>query len=179
MRKFIQVFAIISFTAIVSCNNADKKEDVDSSTGTEAASKTPEASSSSQPKNYTASFSPDSVILGKSNQVLVKITGSNAVALSDPDGKDNGIEFVIKLQATNRNQIDKGGSISVSYSDARLQLDNGTNITARTGTNYLNAQPESSSSIESWTFEIPAGAKPSALNLFMDGTRATTNVTLK
>jgi hypothetical protein len=75
--------------------------------------------------------------------------------------------------------IGEGSSISVSYSESRLELENGNNITAETGTDYLRAQPESTSKEESWTYKIPAGAKPKQLNLFMDDTRVSVAVTLE
>jgi hypothetical protein len=116
--------------------------------------------------------------LGKKKEALVKITGATAMSLADPDGKDNGIELVINMTVTNKNTISDGNSVSVSYSNSRLQLDNGTNITCESGTDYLRAQPEASSKVESWTYKIPAGAKPKALNLFMDETRVSVNVSL-
>ena len=68
--------------------------------------------------------------------------------------------------------------MSVSYADSRLQLDNGTNITHDSGSDFLRAQPEATSKEESWTYKIPAGAKPTALNLFMDETRVSVGVAL-
>ena len=180
--KFSYSLMFFSLFVLASCKSGDKKEkDAGEETTTPASSdsKPADAPTANQPKSYTATFAPDSALLGKSSEALVKVMGSSAVALSDPDGKDNGIELVIKLQATNKQSIGGGNSISVSYSDARLQLDNGTTIPAETGTDYLRAMPESSGKIESWTFQIPTGAKPTALNLFLDGTRVAMGVTLK
>ena len=171
----------LGITLAVSCNNAGKEKDgnkdAPATTGENPVPAEPKTAN--QPKSYNAVFAPDSAILGKSNEALVKVTGSSAVALTDPDGKDNGIELVIKLQVTNRGKIGEGNSLSISYSDSRLQLDNGTSIAAETGSDYLRAEPEASSKIESWTYQIPAGAKPSALNLFMSGTRVSMGVTFK
>lgn len=181
-KKTLTLAIAVCFTLMAGCaNNSDKDKETttDEAVTSESASAPTETPTPNQPKSYTAVFSPDSAILGKSNEALVKITGASAVALTDPDGKDKGIEFVVKLQVTNRGQIGEGGSISVSYEDARLQLDNGTSMAASTGTDYLRAQPEATSNIESWTFTIPAGAKPTALNLFMNGTRVSTSITLK
>jgi hypothetical protein len=182
MLKCSYVFAALSLSLLVACNN-DSAKDKEADKGTETtageAASAEATSPANQPKSYTATFSPDSALLGKESEMLIKVTGATAIALTDPDGKDNGIEFVVKLQGTNKKQIGSGSSISVSYENARLQLDNGTNIPASTGTDYVRAQPESSSKVESWTFEIPAGAKPTALSLFLDGTRATISTTLK
>jgi hypothetical protein len=182
MKKRILSLSLLTLSVAlaVSCNNAAKEKDAakDAPGTTEETAAPTEAKTANQPKSYTVTFAPDSAILGKSSEVLVKVTGATAVALTDPDGKDNGVELVVKFQATNRNKIGDG-SISVSYSDSRLQLDNGTNIPAETGTDYLRAEPEASSKIESWTYQIPAGAKPSALNLFLNGTRVSMGVTLK
>jgi hypothetical protein len=68
--------------------------------------------------------------------------------------------------------------VSVYYSYSRLQLDNGTNITHDSGSGNLNAQPEATSEEQSWVYKIPAGAKPTALNLFMDETRVSVGVAL-
>jgi hypothetical protein len=171
----------LSLMVVISCNNAGKEKDgsKDAPVTTDENAAPAESKPANQPKSYNAVFVPDSAILGKSSEALIKVTGASAVALTDPDGKDNGIEFVVKLQVTNRGKIGEGNSISVSYSDSRLQLDNGTSIAAETGSDYLRADPEASSKIESWTYQIPAGAKPSALNLFMNGTRVSMGVTFK
>ena len=182
MRIFARSFAAVCIIILVACNNKDHKAneaDKNTSAETETASTDNKTTPGNQPKSYTAVFAPDSAILGKSSEAFIKVTGATAVALTDPDGKDNGIELVVKLQVTNREKIGEGSQLSVSYADARLQLDNGTSIPASTGSDFLRAEPESSSKIESWTFEIPAGAKPSALNLFMDGTRVSMAVALK
>ena len=182
------MLAGITLSALVACNNAKDKEagttgeantTGEATTSAEAAPTGGETRTANGPKSYAVSFSPDSAILGKSGEAKVKVMGGTAVALTDPDGKDNGIQLVVKLQATNTTKIGEGSSISVSYADSRLQLDNGTSISAETGTDYLRAQPESSGKIESWTFQVPAGAKPSALNLFLDGTRVSVGIALK
>ena len=178
MKKAFLGTTALALVILVACNSKENKTENTSDTpATQAYA--PKDAPANQPKSYTVTLSPDSALLGKSMEALVKLSGGTAIALTDPDGKDNGIELVLKLQVSNRNTIETGGSISVSYADSRLQLDNGNNIAAETGTDYLRAQPEATSTIESWTYKIPAGAKPSALNLFLDGTRSSVNVSLK
>ncbi len=179
MKKITYSLLAIGIMAVVSCNNKAKTDKETTSSEVTTESKADDSKKANQPKSYNVTFSPDSAVLGKKSEALVKALGGTAVVLQDPDGKDNGVELLIKLQATNRQSIGDGSSIAVSYSDSRLQLDNGTNITAETGTDYLRAQPESSSKVETWTFKIPAGAKPTALNLFMDETRVSIGVKLQ
>ena len=180
MKKAIYSLAIISLFTLGACKGKDDKSTTTDSQSTESdASSNSGSTMTNAPKNYTVVYTPDSAILGKSNEALVKLTGGNAVALQDADGKDNGLELNIKLQLTNKEKIGDGSSIHVDYSDSRLQLDNGTAITAETGTDYLRADPESTSKEETWKYEIPAGAKPTALNLFLDGTRVSVQVSLK
>jgi hypothetical protein len=180
MRTVNHVFVALCISSLIACNNNKDKTTAETpaaeSTETSGA---PTSTPANQPKSYKATATPDSILLGKSSEALVKITGITAVSLSDPDGKDNGIELVVKLQATNKQQIGSGSSFSVSYSDSRLQLDNGTSIPAETGTDYLRAEPESTSKAESWTYEVPAGTKPTGLTLFMNGTRASTTIKLQ
>lgn len=180
MKKVILLGIISSVLVLSACKDGSKKEETSenaaSTSQTPAGEETKQAAN--QPKEYTVTFKPDSAILGKQKEALVKITGATAMALTDPDGKDNGIELVIKLQATNKTSIKEGSNISVSYSDSRLQLDNGSNIACTTGSDFLRAQPEATGNEESWTYQIPAGAKPTALNLFMDDTRVAVGVAL-
>jgi len=177
MKRVILLGTIASVLVLAACKGGDKKE----ATSENAATSTPAAESkpaANQPKEYKVAFTPDSAILGKKKEVLVKITGATAVAMTDPDGKDNGIELVIKLQGTNKQTIKDGSGFSVSYADSRLTLDNGTNVVCKTGTDYVRAQPEATGKEESWTYEIPAGAKPTTLNLFYDDTRVSVGVAL-
>jgi hypothetical protein len=180
MKKVILLGTISSVLVLSACKGDSKKEETSENAATTTQSPAAEATqpAANQPKEYKVTFTPDSAILGKKKEALVKITGATAMALTDPDGKDNGIELVIKLQATNKTSIKDGGNISVSYSDSRLQLDNGSNIASTTGTDFLRAQPEATGNEESWTYKIPTGAKPKALNLFMDDTRVSVGVAL-
>lgn len=169
---------VLVFAACKGDSKKDENGNPTASTETPAAGEEKAPAAANQPKEYKVSFSPDSAVLGKKKEALVKLVGGTAMVLADPDGKDNGIELVVRLTVTNKSVIGSGSSISVTYSDSRLQLDNGTNITCERGTDYLRAQPEATSNEESWTFKIPAGAKPKALNLFMDETRVSVNVNL-
>ncbi|OQP41064.1 hypothetical protein A4H97_15820 [Niastella yeongjuensis] len=181
MKKVILLGTIASVLVLAACKGGAKKEETGENAAT--ASSSPASSeeakpAANQPKEYNVAFTPDSAILGKKKEALVKLTGATAMAMTDPDGKDNGIELVIKIQGTNKQTIKDGSGFSVSYADSRLQLDNGTNVVAKTGTDYVRAQPEATGKEESWTYVIPAGAKPTALNLFYDDTRVSVGVAL-
>ena len=112
---------------------------------------------------------PDSLILGKDKEAFVKYLGGEAIEMQDPDGKSKGMNVKLKLRVTNKSTLDAKKFFNISYSDARLELDNGTSTTAKNG-DSLNPDPESAKDGE-WEFEIPAGTKPTKLNLFYDGTR--------
>jgi hypothetical protein len=181
MKKVILLGTISSVLVLSACKHDSKKEETSENAATTTQSAAVPAENkpaANQPKEYKVTFTPDSAILGKKKEALVKISGATAMALTDPDGKDNGIELVVKLKVTNKTSIKEGGNISVSYSESRLQLDNGTNVAAKTGSDFLRAQPEATGDEESWTYVIPAGAKPTALNLFMDDTRVSVGVAL-
>lgn len=171
--------AVLVFSACKSDSKKDETGDANTSAQTPASgSEEQKPAPANQPKEYKVKITPDSAILGKKKEAFIKILGATAMALTDPDGKDNGIELTVKLALTNKEHIGDGSSVAVYYTESRLQLDNGNNITAYTGTNNLSAQPEATSNEESWTYKIPASAKPTALNLFMDGTRVSVNVSL-
>jgi hypothetical protein len=182
MKRVITLGLFATVLVFSACKGGKKEESGDVSTATQSStSGTPaeeKKSAANQPKEYKVTFTPDSAILGKKKEALVKVTSATAIALTDPDGKDKGIELTVNLTVTNKSQIGDGRSVSVSYAESRLQLDNGTNITHDSGTDYLRAQPEATSKEESWTYKIPTGAKPSALNLFMDDTRVSIGVAL-
>ena len=179
--KRVITLSLIAFVLVFAACKGGKKEETSETTGsTQSASSGEEHKSApaNQPKEYKVTITPDSAILGKKKEALVKVIGATAMALTDPDGKDNGIELTFKLTVTNKSHIGEGSSISVGYDKSRLQLDNGTNITHDSGTDFLRAEPEATSKEESWTYKIPANAKPTALNLFMDETRVSVGVSL-
>ncbi|HEY8894517.1 MAG TPA: hypothetical protein VIM79_06865 [Niastella sp.] len=183
MKRVITLGLFATALAFSACKGGKKEESGDVSTATQSSSSSDapaeeKKSAANQPKEYKVTFTPDSAILGKKKEALIKVTSATAIALTDPDGKDKGIELTVNLTVTNKSHIGEGSSVSVSYAESRLQLDNGTNITHDSGTDYLRAQPEATSKEESWTYKIPTGAKPSALNLFMDDTRVSIGVAL-
>jgi hypothetical protein len=181
MKRVITLGLFATVLVFSACKGGKKEEGSENTASTESSSGTPaeeKKQAANQPKEYKVTFTPDSAILGKKKEALVHVTGGTAIVLTDPDGKDNGIELTVKLTVTNKSHIGDGSSVSVSYGDSRMQLDNGTNITHDSGTDYLRAQPEATSKEESWTYKIPAGAKPAALNLFMDETRVSIGVAL-
>ena len=112
---------------------------------------------------------PDSLILGKDKEAFVKYLGGEAIEMQDPDGKSKGMNVKLKLRVTNKSTLDDKKFFNIFQSDVRLELDNGTSTTAKNG-DSLNPDPESAKDGE-WEFEIPAGTKPTKLNLFYDGTR--------
>lgn len=181
MKRVITLGLVATVLVFSACKGGKKEESGDNASATQSSSGAPaeeHKQAANQPKEYKVTFTPDSAILGKKKEALVHIASATAIVLTDPDGKDNGIELVVKLQATNKQTIKDGSSFSVSYADSRLALDNGTNVVCKTGTDYLRAQPEATGKEESWTYEIPAGAKTTALNLFYDDTRVSVSVTL-
>jgi len=181
MKRVITLSLVAFVLVFAACKSGSKKEETSETTGSTQPAAGEEQKSTApanQPKEYKVTITPDSAILGKKKEALIKINGGTAIALTDPDGKDNGIEFTVKVTLTNKTHIGDGSGVSVYYTESRLQLDNGTNITATTGTNNLSAQPEATSNEESWTYKVPAGAKPTGLNLFMDDTRVSVGVSL-
>lgn len=180
MKKlFIAFVAISSFSVLYSCKGKNKDAASDNTATKEPAKKDEAAPSTpaNEPKSYTVTFSPDTVLLGKNKEVAVKIKNAKAIALSDPDGKDEGIELSFDLDVTNRTKIG-GNSIFFNTSNFRLTLDNGQNITENDG-NSSGVDAESTKEIGGIKYKIPAGAKPKTLNLFHDATRASVGVELK
>ncbi|MEP6682973.1 MAG: hypothetical protein ABJA35_06930 [Parafilimonas sp.] len=180
MKKIFYSLVTASILLVACKGNNDSKEAKDSTAENTATSNSSGSNeTANQSKNYEVSFTPDSAVIGKQHEALVKLTGGTAVVIQDADGKDEGLELNLKLTLTNKLKIDDGASIHVDYTDSRLQLDNGTSITSESGTDFLRADPEATSKEETWTYKIPAGTKPAALSLFLDGTRASVNIALK
>jgi len=180
MKKlFIAFVALSAFSVLYSCKGKNKEAGSDNTTTQESAKKDETAPSSpaNEPKTYTVTFSPDTVLLGKDKEAAVKIKNAKAVALQDPDGKDEGIELTFDLDVTNRTKIG-GNSIFFRTDNFRLTLDNGQNITQADG-NSSGIDAESTKEIGGIKYKIPSGAKPKTLNLFHDQTRASVGVELK
>lgn len=163
---------------MIACKGKSKESETEKTeTEVKKADETKTADGGNSAKTYSLSFSPDSVILGKDKEVFLKLLSGEGVELSDPDGKSTGMNLKIKIRATNKSTLDDKKFFNVRYSDSRLELDNGTSITCETG-DSLN--PEAEASLDgTWEFAVPAGAKPSKLNLFYDGTRVGVAISLK
>lgn len=79
------------------------------------------------------------------------------------------MELTYKIELTNKNQIG-GTSVGLPTTDFRLQLDNGNKISP--SSIFVDADLEATKLSTDDKFTIPAGAKPTRLNLFYDQTRA-------
>lgn len=179
MKKlFIPIVTIATFSVMYSCKGKNK-DTSDTSTTQEAAKKeeTPANTPTNEPKSYTVTLSPDTVLLGKNKEALVKIKNAKAIALQDPDGKDEGIELTFDLDVTNKAKVG-GSSFFFRTDNFRLTLDNGQNITQADG-NSSGVDAESTKEVAGIKYKIPAGSKPKTLNLFHDETRASVGLELK
>src|SRR5438034_8341247 len=143
---------LFTMTACKGKKAADNQEPSTSAATENAATTKPAAGTANEPKKYTVVFTPDSLILGKKSEAFIKCIGGDAVELQDADGKSTGIQIDFKLRLTNKNHIGGGSNIHVDYTDARLQLDNGTSVVCDKGTDFLRAEPEASKE-ETWTFK--------------------------
>lgn len=171
-KSAITILMLLAITVIYSCK--DKKKDQENQQQpTESSAGT---SSSAEPKTYTVTAIPDSVSLGKSKEAFIKIKDLKAVELSNPDGVSEGIELTYKLELTNKNAIG-GYSVGINTGNFRLELDNGNKIAPSSV--YVNAEPEATKLSDNDTFKIPAGAKPVALFLFYEQTRASVKLEMK
>src|ERR1700744_3903865 len=164
-KTLIPVSALALFALVYSCKSKPKETTTDSvATQTTQPAAAPTPPPANEPKTYTVSFTPDSALLGKNKEAVVKIKNAKAVALVDPDGKDQGIEFTFDLEVTNKNAVG-GAGVFFRTDNFRLALDNGNNITEYKGGSE-NIDAESTKDIKDVTYKIPAGAKPKTLNLF-------------
>jgi hypothetical protein len=188
MNKKILSFAVAAFLTIGMIACKGKKKEADANTATEQtptsgandvkpAEEIKPSGPANAPKTYQLSLMPDSVILGKEKEAFIKLMGGEAIELQDADGKSTGMNIKFKLRVTNKSTLENKKFFSVNAGDARLELDNGTNTTYKNGGSF-NPDPESSKD-DVWEFEIPAGTKPTKLNLFYDGTRVSVAVSLK
>ena len=180
MKNIFLNSTIISFTvlALASCGNSKKGATSGDSTvtpTTETPAATPSTSAEAPKKEnapettaYVAS--PDTAILGKSREAFVKVVSANAVSLQDADGKSTGSELTVKLSITNKSKLDNKKFFSLPSSDARLELSNGNAITSTRADGSSSPEPESTTEA-TWVFSLPADAKATKLNFFLDGTR--------
>lgn len=178
MKKTFLAIATVSTLALFSCKDKAKEGSATSTeTNGQATAGEETKPAASEPKTYKVTFSPDTLYLGKNKELFVKIKNAKAVALQDPDGKSEGIEFTYDLELTNKNPVG-GNSLFFVPNDSRLTLDNGNNITQESGVgNGVDA--ESTKDIQGIMYKIPAGAKPKSLNLFHEGTRVAVAVSVE
>lgn len=179
MKLFRFIFFLSVAAAVSSCNNNKKTGAETESTTPESSEKETKAGTSNNIREYKVKIDSDTAILGKEKELQVNLKSATAIALQDPDGKDIGTELKVTMTLTNKGMIGKGSSNHVDYTDSRLQLDNGTSISAETGTDFLRADPESTSKDETWTYKLPAGTKSKSISLFKDDTRVTVGITLE
>lgn len=174
MKKIILSFLAAAALVVCSCKDGHKDGAVGNG---DAQASAPAAGSASEPKSFTISFTPDTVILGKEKEVFIKIVNAKGIELQDPDGKDQGILFSFGLEVTNKNRVG-GHSIFFRTDNFRLQLDNGNSITEDKG-DAESIPAESTKQYKEITYKIPAGSKPKVLNLFHDETRVSVGVDLQ
>ncbi len=180
MKKTIFALSILTLVVLSpSC----KSENKDQQGSTEQTSSTNTSGSANEeaPKNndtptLTVTAVPDSASLGKNKEALVRIKDIKIIELTDPDGNSKGRELAFKVELTNRTPIG-GNTIGVNTSDFRLELDNGQKVAP--SSRYVSAQPEETKTSDEDKFEIPVGAKPVGLSLFMDDTRASIKLEVK
>jgi len=184
-RKLIPIVLLASLTIMYSCKG--KKATTDESTQTttvDSQSKTatteqpkPEAAKTNETKTYTIAATPDSVVLGKNKEAVLKIKNLKAIQLNNPNGENTGIELSYDLEVTNNNKIG-GSNIFINPQQFRLVLDNGTKLT-HDNYNSVGADAESTKTATDNKFKLPPGTKPKALNLFFDETSASIKLELK
>ena len=177
MKK--NVIAIVMLTGIMtiySCKDNKKEQEDQTTTSQPATDENSGSATSSEPKTYTVTATPDAALLGKNKEASIKIKDLTALELSNPDGTSAGIELSYKIELTNKNAIG-GNSVGISTADFRLTLDNGNKIPPNS--TYVNAEPEATKLSDADKFIIPAGAKPTSLDLFYDQTRVSIKLELK
>lgn len=181
-KNLFPIVLLAGLTIVYSCKG--KKATTDEPTQTTAAADSSAKTETAKPaattnetKTYTVTAIPDSVILGKNKEAVIKIKNLKAIQLNDPDGKNTGIELSYDLEVTNNNKVG-GGNVYVNPSQFRLLLDNGTKLT-HDNYNTVSADAESTKIATDNKFKLPAGTKPTALNLFFDETSASIKLELK
>ncbi len=183
MKKALITSILLS--GLISFNSCKQKESTVDTQTTDAVSteknttaQETDAETISQPKTYQVIATPDTVLLGKNKEALVKLINLKAVELSDPDGKVTGIEMSYGIELTNKNSVAQGGYIQLDVSKFRLVLDNGSKI-SHDNYNGLSASADETKTVEGNTFKLPAGTKPVSLNLFYDETIVNVKLDLK
>ncbi|WP_316832551.1 hypothetical protein [Pedobacter aquatilis] len=168
----------VSVIAFSSCSNSSKDKPADTTITKTETTVTVPAKTENGPQMVEYNAVPDSAILGKTKEALIKVTSASSVDLTDADGKATGSELTLNLQFTNKSTLEAKKYFSVSSSDARLELDNGTSIAGKENSGSNSPEPEASSQAV-WSFQLPAGATPKKLNFFLDGTRVSVGLSKK
>lgn len=180
MIKNISKLACISLgvLALSACGSSEKDKPADTTITKTETTVTVPVKEENAPAGASFTVAPDSAVLGKSKEALVKVTEASSVELQDAEGKSTGAEFTVKLQVTNKSTLDNKKYFSVSASDARLELDNGTSVPGNKENGSTEPEPEASTEAL-WKFQLPAGTTPKKLNFFVDGTRVSVGLTKK
>lgn len=174
-KSIIAITLIASVLSLISCKKKEEAGQVQEAPSISAGASIPTTEPTSvtaESKSYSVTFAPgtpETILLGKESEAAVKILNLKAIDLLNTDGKPLGIQLSYDIELTNKNVIG-GKSVFLDPSTFRLELDNGTKI-AHDDYESLSAEPESTKSNTGNIFKIPAGAKPIALNLYMDETR--------
>jgi hypothetical protein len=177
-KSFIAIVLISGILSLNSCKGkTDEATPETSATPESTTATTPEAGTATEPKSYVVTATPETVLLGKNKEASIKIFNIKAIELSDPDGKSLGTQLSYQLELTNKNPIG-GSAIYIDPDKFRLELDNGTKISHDDYSSF-NADAESTESSKECKFKLPAGTKPTALNLFHDETRVSVKLEMK
>ena len=179
MKKIACSVLLVSALLVMNSCKDNKTSDNQNDGTTQGATSHPEtdANAGAAPKTYTISVSPDSALLGKNQEAVVKIKNVKAVQLSSPDDANTGIQVTYEIEVTNKNSVG-GSSVYINPHDFRLVLDNGTKLTNDTY-NTVSADADATASSTGNIFKLPAGTKPQSLILFFDDTRATLSMQMQ
>ena len=175
-KNVIAIVMLAGIMTIYSCKDNKKELENETTTSQPTTEENSASATTSEPKSYTVTATPDNVLLGKNKEASIKIKDITAIELSNPDGTSAGIELSYKIELTNKNAIG-GNSVGIPTTDFRLELDNGNKIAPNSI--FVDAAPESTKLSDADKFIIPAGAKPTNLSLFFDQTRANVKIELK
>ena len=177
MKKTILLLSFLSVLIFIySCKSSKKQDDANAQPSTQVSDPKSASVASSDTKVYTITATPDSVFLGKNREALVRFKDMKAIELSDPDGKNTGIELTYKIELTNKNAMG-GNDVGLNTGDFRLELDNGNKVSPASV--YVSANADATKLSDEDKFELPAGTKPVSLNLFYDQTKASVKLDLK
>ncbi|UIR54481.1 hypothetical protein LZQ00_09370 [Sphingobacterium sp. SRCM116780] len=182
-KNTIAILMLSVITIFYSCKDKKKEQENQTATVPQTKDSTTDINSGAEPKTsgaepktYQLTALPDSVSLGKNKEAFIRIKELKAIELSNPDGTSAGIELSYKIELTNKNAIG-GTAVGIPTTDFRLELDNGNKIAPNSI--FVNAEPESSKLSDFDKFTIPAGAKPVALHLYYDQTKASVKLEMK